>query len=204
MCADGYAVGVFCLLKSFKITWRCFCIAKDFAVNEEIRDKEVRLIGPNGEQVGVMSSRDAMKIAADNNLDLVKISPNANPPVCKVIDYGKFCFEQAKRSKEAKKNQHVVELKEVRLSLNIDIHDFNTRVNSAIRFFQNGDKVKASIRFRGREMVHPEIGLEVMRRFAEALSEYANVEKPAKLEGRQMLMFLTGKPAKPANKEEAE
>jgi len=141
-----------------------------------------------------MSSKDAFKLAVDKNLDLVKISPNANPPVCKIIDYGKYRFEQAKREKEARKNQHIVDLKEIRLSLKIDIHDFNTRLNQAINFLNHGDKVKVSIRFRGREMVHPEIGLEVMRRFAEAVSEIAVVEKPAKLEGRQMLMFLAVKP----------
>ena len=135
-------------------------------------------------------------MAIDSNLDLVKISPNAKPPVCKIIDYGKYRFEQAKREKEAKKNQHIVDLKEIRLSLNIDIHDFNTRLNHAIKFINEGDKLKVSIRFRGREMVHPEIGLEVMRRFAEAIKDVAVVEKAAKLEGRQMLMFLAGKPAK--------
>ena len=123
-------------------------------------------------------------------------SPQANPPVCKIIDYGKFRFEQAKREKEARKNQRVVEIKEVRLSLNIDTHDFETKKNHALRFISEGNKVKASIRFRGREMGHPELGLEIMRRFADAMSEVANVEKPAKLEGRTMLMFLAPKPAK--------
>ena len=126
----------------------------------------------------------------------MKIAPQANPPVCKIIDYGKFRFEQAKREKEARKNQRVVEIKEVRLSLNIDTHDFETKRNHALRFISEGNKVKASIRFRGREMGHPELGLEIMRRFADAMSEVANVEKPAKLEGRTMLMFLAPKPAK--------
>ena len=126
----------------------------------------------------------------------MKIAPQANPPVCKIIDYGKFRFEQAKREKEARKNQRVVEIKEVRLSLNIDTHDFETKKNHALRFISEGNKVKASIRFRGREMGHPELGLEIMRRFADAMSEVANVEKPAKLEGRTMLMFLAPKPAK--------
>ena len=142
-----------------------------------------------------MSSRDAQKIADEKNLDLVKIAPAATPPVCKIMDYGKYRFEQAKREKEARKNQHVVEIKEIRLSLNIDIADFNTKVKHAIRFLQEGNKVKASIRFRGREMGHPEIGLESMKRFAEACAEYANVEKPAKMEGRNMMMFLAPKPA---------
>ena len=126
----------------------------------------------------------------------MKIAPQANPPVCKIIDYGKFRFEQAKREKEARKNQRVVEIKEVRLSLNIDTHDFETKRNHALRFISEGNKVKVSIRFRGREMGHPELGLEIMRRFADAMSEVANVEKPAKLEGRTMLMFLAPKPQK--------
>ena len=143
-----------------------------------------------------MPLRRAMELAEQKNLDLVKIAPQANPPVCKIIDYGKFRFEQAKREKEARKNQRVVEIKEVRLSLNIDTHDFETKKNHALRFISEGNKVKASIRFRGREMGHPELGLEIMRRFADAMSEVANVEKPAKLEGRTMLMFLAPKPAK--------
>ena len=143
-----------------------------------------------------MSLRQALEIAEQKNLDLVKIAPQANPPVCKIIDYGKFRFEQAKREKEARKNQRVVEIKEVRLSLNIDTHDFETKKNHAVRFISEGNKVKASIRFRGREMGHPELGLEIMSRFADAMSEVANVEKPAKLEGRTMLMFLAPKPAK--------
>ena len=127
---------------------------------------------------------------------MVKIAPQAQPPVCKIMDYGKYRFEQAKREKEARKNQHVVDIKEIRLSLNIDVHDFNTRLNHALRFLKDGDKVKVSIRFRGREMGHPELGQEVMRRFAEACAEAANVEKPAKLEGRNMRMFLAPKPNK--------
>lgn len=137
-----------------------------------------------------------MDLAEQKNLDLVKIAPQATPPVCKIIDYGKFRFEQAKREKEAKKNQRVVEIKEIRLSLNIDTHDFETKKNHAVRFLEEGNKVKVSIRFRGREMGHPEHGLEIMRRFAETMAEVANVEKPAKLEGRTMLMFLAPKPVK--------
>ena len=176
--------------------WRCLPIAnKEQQINEQIRDSEVRVIDENGGQLGVMSSRDAQMIADEKNLDLVKIAPAATPPVCKIMDYGKYRFEQAKREKEARKNQHVVEIKEIRLSLNIDIADFNTKVKHAIRFLQEGNKVKASIRFRGREMGHPEIGLESMKRFAEACAEYANVEKPAKMEGRNMMMFLAPKPA---------
>ncbi len=169
---------------------------KELQINEQIRDKELRVIDSDGSQLGIMSLRQAMEIAEQKNLDLVKIAPQANPPVCKIIDYGKFRFEQAKREKEARKNQRVVEIKEVRLSLNIDTHDFETKKNHALRFISEGNKVKASIRFRGREMGHPELGLEIMRRFADAMSEVANVEKPAKLEGRTMLMFLAPKPAK--------
>lgn len=143
-----------------------------------------------------MSAQKALDLALSKNLDLVKIAPQATPPVCKIIDYGKYRFEQAKREKEARKNQRIVEIKEVRLSLNIDTHDFETKVGHAMRFLKEGNKVKASIRFRGREMGHPEQGYEVMKRFAEALAEIANVEKPAKLEGRNMLMFLASKPAK--------
>ena len=169
---------------------------KELQINEQIRDKELRVIDSDGTQLGIMSLRQAMEIAEKKNLDLVKIAPQANPPVCKIIDYGKFRFEQAKREKEARKNQRVVEIKEVRLSLNIDTHDFETKKNHALRFISEGNKVKASIRCRGREMGHPELGLEIMRRFADAMSEVANVEKPAKLEGRTMLMFLAPKPVK--------
>jgi translation initiation factor IF-3 len=131
-----------------------------------------------------------LRLAIEKNLDLVKIAPQAKPPVCKIMDYGKFRFEQSKREKEQRKNQHVVDIKEVRLSLNIDTHDFNTRLSNALKFLKKGDKVKVSIRFRGRELAHPQFGLEIMKRFAEACSEDSTVEKPAKLEGRQMLMFL--------------
>ena len=179
------------------VFWRCLTISnKELQINEEIRDREVRVIGPDGAQLGIMSAQKALDLALSKNLDLVKIAPQATPPVCKIIDYGKYRFEQAKREKEARKNQRIVEIKEVRLSLNIDTHDFETNVGHAMRFLKEGNKVKASIRFRGREMGHPEQGYEVMKRFAEALAEIANVEKPAKLEGRNMLMFLASKPAK--------
>ena len=143
-----------------------------------------------------MSAKEALALAEKSNLDLVKIAPNATPPVCKIMDYGKFRFEQAKREKEAKKNQKVMEIKEVRLSLNIDTGDFNTKVNHALRFLRDGNKVKVSIRFRGREMAHTELGIDVMQRFAEACSETGSVEKAAKLEGRSMLMFLVPKSSK--------
>ncbi|MBQ1210686.1 MAG: translation initiation factor IF-3 [Clostridia bacterium] len=168
---------------------------KELQINEQIRDAEVRVIGVNGEQVGIMSSREAQHLADDAGLDLVKISPNAQPPVCRIMDYGKYRFEQAKREKEARKNQRVVETKEIRLGLKTDVADFNTKQRQAAKFLEGGDKVKVSIRFRGREMGHPEIGLDAMNRFAEACAEIAVVEKPAKLEGRNMLMFLAPRPA---------
>ena len=154
------------------------------------------MVDTDGSQLGIMSLQDALDLAEQRNLDLVKIAPQAKPPVCKIIDYGKFRFEQSKREKEQRKNQRVVEIKEVRLSLNIDTHDFETKKNHAVRFISEGNKVKASIRFRGREMGHPELGQEIMRRFAEAMEDVANVEKAPKLEGRTMLMFLAPKPAK--------
>ncbi|HHV50239.1 MAG TPA: translation initiation factor IF-3 [Clostridiales bacterium] len=169
---------------------------KELQVNEQIRDNELRVIDENGKQLGVMSAREALKLADERNLDLVKIAPTANPPVCRIMDYGKYRFEQAKREKEARKKQHIVEVKEVRLGLNTDIGDFNTKVRHAVRFLGEGDKVKVSIRFRGRELGHPEIAYEAMRRFAEACSEFGHVERPAKIEGRSMLMFLSPKPSK--------
>ena len=169
-------------------------------INGAIRDREVRVISADGEQLGIMSSRDALQLAEEKNLDLVKVAPNAKPPVCKIMDYGKYKFEQTKREKEARKNQHVVEIKEVRLSLKIDKHDFDTKANQAIKFLKAGNKVKVSIRFRGREMAHPENGKVTMEKFAEVCSEYGQVEKAPKLEGRQMLMFLSAKNAKPPKK----
>lgn len=154
------------------------------------------MVDADGSQLGIMPLKQALELAEQKNLDLVKIAPQAKPPVCKIIDYGKYRFEQSKREKEQRKNQRVVEIKEVRLSLNIDTHDFETKKNHALRFISEGNKVKASIRFRGREMGHPELGQEIMRRFAEAMSEVANVEKAPKLEGRTMLMFLAPKPVK--------
>ena len=146
--------------------------------------------------LGIMSAAEALDKAAEADLDLVKISPNAVPPVCRLMDYGKFRFEQAKREKEAKKNQKVMEIKEIRLSMNIDTGDFNTKVNHALKFLRDGNKVKVSIRFRGREMAHTDNGLVIMQRFAEACTENGQVEKAAKLEGRQMLMFLVPKASK--------
>ena len=178
---------------------RCFAIAnKELQINEEIRDKEVRVIGSDGEQMGIMSSREALDLAADKNLDLVKIAPQAQPPVCRIMDYGKYKFEQAKRDKEAKKNQKVIEIKEIRLSLNIDTHDFETKVGHAKKFLSGGNRVKVSIRFRGREMAHAQLGNGIMAKFAESCAEFGTVEKTTKLEGRSMIMFLAAKPASTA------
>ena len=163
-------------------------------INEEIRDKEVRLISNDGEQLGIVAIQKAQEIAVEKGMDLVKIAPQAKPPVCKIMDYGKFRFEQAKREKEARKNQRVVEIKEIRLTPNIDIGDLNTKVKNACRFLKDGDKVKVSVRFRGREVTHSSLGQDLLHRFAELCSECSTVEKQPKLEGRQMLMFLA--PAK--------
>ena len=155
------------------------------------------MIGVDGEQLGIMDTAEAQRLSLEQNLDLVKIASQATPPVCRIMDYGKYRFEQAKRDKEARKNQKIIETKEIRLSLNIDIGDFNTKVKQATKFLSEGNKLKVSIRFRGREMAHPEIGLEVMARFAQAIGELGTVEKSAKLEGRHMLMFVASKqPAK--------
>ena len=169
---------------------------KEMQINEEIRDKELRIVTDDGEQLGLMSATEALKIAAQRNLDLVKIAPQAKPPVCKIMDYGKYRFEMQKREKEAKKNQHQIDIKEVQLSLNIDTHDLETKANHANKFLSKGNKVKVAIRFRGREMAHPERGLEIMQTFAEMCGETGVIEKPAKLEGRMMLMFLAAKPNK--------
>ncbi len=175
---------------------RCLYInSKELQINNEIADTEVRVIGADGSQLGIMSIKDALNLASNQNLDLVKMAANANPAVCKIMDYGKYRFEQAKKDKEAKKNQHTIDIKEIRLSLNIDTHDFETKVNHAMRFSKNGDKIKVSIRFKGREMGHSNIGSQVMDKFAKACSEFTNVEKPAKLDGRSMIMFLSSKAA---------
>ena len=165
-------------------------------LNEEINDKEIRLIGSEGEQLGIMSSAEALRIADEQGLDLVKISPQATPPVCKLMNYGKFRFEQSKREKEAKKNQHVVEIKEIRMSPGIDVGDFNTKLKNAQKFITDGNRVKVSVRFRGREMAHTEIGKELLDRFADQCTEVANLDKPAKMEGRMMSIVLTPKGGK--------
>ena len=165
-------------------------------LNEEIRDKELRLISDTGEQLGIMSSDEALHIAEERGLDLVKISPQAVPPVCKLMNYGKFRFEQSKKEKEARKNQHVVEIKEIRMSPGIDVGDFNTKLKNAVKFLSEGNRVKVSVRFRGREMAHTEIGRDLLTKFAESCSEVANMDKAAKLEGRNMSMFLSPKAGK--------
>ena len=159
-------------------------------INEEIRDKEVRLIDAGGEQLGIMSAQKALEVAIERGMDLVKIAPQAQPPVCRIMDYGKFRFEQAKREKEARKNQRVMEIKEIRLSPGIDVNDLNVKVGHARIFLKGGDKVKVSVRFRGREVTHSSIGLELLKRFAEQCSEFGTIEKQPKLEGRHMHMFL--------------
>ena len=172
--------------------WRCTTIS-ELMINEQIRDKEVRVIGEDGEQLGIMSAKEALKLAQEAELDLVKIAPTANPPVCKIINYGKYRYEQARKEKEAKKKQKVVDVKEVRLSPNIDTNDLNTKVNSAKKFIQKGDKVKVTLRFRGREMAHMQTSKHILDDFADMLKDVASVEKPAKLEGRSISMVLTEK-----------
>ena len=162
-------------------------------INEQIRDREVRVIGTDGQQLGVMSSRDAQKLADEAELDLIKISPKAKPPVCKIMDYGKFRYEQQKREKEAKKKQHIVEVKEIRLSPNVEINDLKTKANNARKFIEKGNKVKVTLRFRGREMAHVQSSRHILDEFAKALEDIALVDKPAKMEGRSMAMFLTEK-----------
>lgn len=162
-------------------------------INEEIRDKEVRLISDDGEQLGILPTAEALEQAIQKDLDLVKISPNANPPVCKFMDYGKYRFEQTKREKEAKKNQRIVEVKEVRMSPSIDSNDFNVKLRNALRFLGDGNRVKVTVRFRGREMAHTEIGKRLLVKFAEDCAEHASLDKEPKLEGRHMHMFLSPK-----------
>ena len=185
----------------------CFCLYRHDAVdkeetiiknrahqiNEEIKDQEVRVVGEDGSQLGVMSIKEAQKAANSKNLDLVKIAPQAVPPVCRIMDYGKFRFEQAKKEKEAKKNQHVVEVKEIQLHLKTDTHDLNTKINAAIKFLQSGDKVKVVLKMRGREMNHQSMAVEFMQKCAEMLSEHGTVEKASKFEGRNVIMFVAPK-----------
>ena len=168
-------------------------VISELMINEQIRDREIRLIGEDGEQLGIMSARDAMKLAREANLDLVKIAPTAKPPVCKIIDYGKYRYEQALKEKEARKKQKVIEVKEIRLSPNNDTNDLNTKVNQARKFVSGGNKVKVAVRFRGRELAHTAVGKTILEDFAQQLSDVAVIDKPAKLEGKSMVMFLVEK-----------
>ncbi len=165
----------------------------DLLINEQIRDKEVRVIGEEGEQLGIMSVKEAMALAEEAGVDLIKIAPTAKPPVCKIADYGKYKYDQMRREKEQKKKQKVIEIKEIRLSPNIDTNDLNTKANAARKFLTKGDKVKVSLRFRGREMAHMNSSKHILDDFAELLADVAVVEKAPKVEGRSMTMFLTEK-----------
>lgn len=165
----------------------------DLMINEQIRDREVLLIGEHGEKLGIMSAKEAYKMALEADLDLVKIAPTAKPPVCKIIDYGKYRYELVRKEKEAKKKQKVIEIKEVRLSPNIDTNDLNTKTSAARKFLEKGNKVKVTLRFRGREMAHMNQSKYILDEFAESLSDIAVIDKPSKVEGRSMVMFLTAK-----------
>ena len=171
-------------------------------INDEIQEKEIRLIGSDGEQMGLMSSAEAQKIADEQDLDLVMISPNAKPPVCKIMDYGKYRFEQNKKVKEAKKNQHVMDVKEIRMSPGIGENDFNTKLKNGQKFLADGDRVKVSVRFRGREMAHTNIGEKLLRDFAAKCADVANLDKEPKLEGRSMSIFLSPKSQNQLKKEQ--
>ena len=171
---------------------RCKTIS-DYMINEQIRDREVRLVGENGEQLGIMSAVDALKMAQERDLDLVKIAPRAKPPVCKIIDYGKYRYEQVRKQKEARKKQKIVELKEVRLSPNIDVNDMNTKVTAARKFLEKGNKVKVTLRFRGREMAHMQASRYILEDFARKVEDIAVVDKPTKQEGRTLTCVLSAK-----------
>ena len=188
--ADSY-LSAFSFLSTYVEyeSWRCTAIS-ELMINEQIRDKEVRLIGENGEQLGIMSAKDAYKMARDAELDLVKIAPAAKPPVCKIIDYGKYRYELSRKEKEAKKKQKVTQVKEIRVSTFIEKHDLEVKANNAAKFLKDGDKVKVSLRFKGREKGYANIGEEVMKTFADAIAEVGVIEKKPMLEGRSMIMTL--------------
>ena len=187
-----FAIHIFFNIKKYIIIWRCTTIS-ELMINERIRDREVRLVSESGEQLGIMSSREALKLAREADVDLVKIAPNAKPPVCKIIDYGKYRYELARKEKEAKKKQKTMEVKEVRLSPNIDTNDLNTKANQARKFITKGDKVKVTLRFRGREMAHVNYSKQILDSFYERLEDIAVVDKNPKMEGRSMVMFLSQK-----------
>lgn len=197
-CADTSCIRVF----AYKTEGGAPAIANNtHLLNEEIREAQVRLIGEDGEQLGIMSSKEALEAAVERDLDLVMISPAAKPPVCKIMDYGKYRFEQSKREKEAKKNQHVIEVKEIRMSPSIGENDFMVKLRSGQKFLSEGDRLKVTVRFRGREMAHTELGRQLLERFAAECADIAKVDKGAKLEGRLMTEFLSPKPQTPAKKQ---
>lgn len=175
--------------------WRWQDISREHQINDEIRAREVRLVGPGGEQIGIKPLREALQMAIDMNMDLVNVAPQAKPPVCRIMDYGKFRYEQQKKEKEARKNQKIVDLKEVWFRANIEEHDYQTKLRNVVKFLKDGDKVKASVRFRGREITHAEIGQRILDRLAkeEAVAELCNIERMPKLEGRSMIMILAPK-----------
>ncbi|TCN00699.1 translation initiation factor 3 (bIF-3) [Paenibacillus sp. BK033] len=175
------------------LSWRWHVISREHQINDEIRAREVRLVGADGEQIGIKSIRDAMQMAIDLSLDLVNVAPTAKPPVCRIMDYGKFRYEQQKKEKEARKNQKIVDLKEVWFRANIDEHDYQTKYRNVVKFLGEGDKVKASVRFRGREIAHAAIGQKILDRLAQEVAEICSVERAPKLEGRSMIMILAPK-----------
>jgi len=184
-------------LQNKQTNGRCFNISSaTYQINEDIKDKEVRLIGEDGEQLGIMTSEAAFQIAVERELDIVKIAPTSEPPVCKIMDYGKYRFEQAKREKEARRHQHIVEVKEIRMSPSIGINDFNVKLKNGQKFLKEGDRLKVTVRFRGREMAHTNIGEDLLKKFAEECSEFSSMDKNPKLEGRHMTMFLSPKASK--------
>lgn len=173
--------------------WGVMFISKDFRINEEIRAREVRVVDNEGNQLGIMSGRDALRLAEERQLDLVEIAPQAKPPVCRIMDFGKYKYEQSKRDKEAKKKQRIISVKEIKMRPNIEDHDFQVKARNAVRFLKDGDKVKASIMFRGREIVHTKLGQQLLIRLAEEIKEFATVERQPKLEGKNMIMILAPK-----------
>lgn len=177
----------------YKNYWGCIVISKDFQINENIRDQEIRVIDENGKMIGILSSKEALNMAISRNLDLVKVSPNAKPPLCKILDFGKFKYEQSRREKEAKKKQKTINIKEIRMSARVEEHDQNVKAKNCRKFLLNGDRVKASVRFRGREMAYTDIGVELLLKFADKVSDVGTIDKKPKLEGRNMVMFLVSK-----------
>lgn len=198
---SGHECGVRSLLyfstKNYlSIVWRCLIISKnhnELMLNDEIKEKEIRLVGSDGEMIGIVPTKEALQMASDKNLDLAKIAPQAIPPVCKIMDYGKYLFELNKKEKEARKKQKIISIKEVRISPSIEEHDFGFKVKNACKFLKEGDKVKVTVKFRGRELNHASLGTEVLGRFAESVKDFGIVEKKPKLEGRSMIMVLNPK-----------